>query len=676
MNRSRHKGPALVVFFLLFMALFAEARPQAFDLGRWQTPIKDQMGRGNCFIHATVAAMEAAYKRAGYGDLNLSELFSDYMGQLFFLETVEMNGQWYTSTMRVPAATERETSIQSDHAMSVESASPCVNLSIPGEKYMPYRARPLELGGHNDKNDPFWANQFTVSSLNLDPSNLPYSAMSAPKYYRIVSVEWLPKEDAKNPDAIEAVLAGGHEVIWDFRMFGDISGKVWKYGGPAGDAIPHRMLIVGYNRTDPRNPYFLVKNSWGDVGVYDTRDCYTRIAYDYLQYGEWASYIKEIAPPKPWPELAFVGRWQLEMGPRRGTLDIYHLPGMMQSSFDHCQFKDEMDRTIEDRRLGTFYEKGDPNEAYRVNGIVRGNAIELYIDFSNPSARWDLLQGWKINFVMNARNPHQLIGRYDSRQGTRGEARAERNLASISPIAIAKAEPAVSAPEVKPAGETKEELVARLEREELQKRKMVDEQASKLAEAELNRKAEEAMKIAENEKLKKEANAVPASPILQKWEELGGKAGILGSPETDEQTCPDGVGHYIHFAGGSIYWTPETGAHAIYGAIRDKWASLGWENCEFLGYPVTDETGTPDGIGRFNHFAKGGSIYWTPERGAFEIHGPIRDKWESLGWEAGELGYPISDVLMADDKESLVTHFQNGSIHWKASTGAQVEAGK
>ena len=31
----------------------------------------------------------------------------------------------------------------------------------------------------------------------------------------------------------------------------------------------------------------------------------------------------------------------------------------------------------------------------------------------------------------------------------------------------------------------------------------------------------------------------------------------------------------------------------------------------FLGYPLTDETVTPDGVGRFNGF-QGGSIYWTP----------------------------------------------------------------
>ena len=52
---------------------------------------------------------------------------------------------------------------------------------------------------------------------------------------------------------------------------------------------------------------------------------------------------------------------------------------------------------------------------------------------------------------------------------------------------------------------------------------------------------------------------------------------------------------------------------------------LGWER-SFLGYPLTDETATPDGVGRYNHF-QGGSIYWTPATGAHEVHGAIRGQW-------------------------------------------------
>lgn len=157
------------------------------------------------------------------------------------------------------------------------------------------------------------------------------------------------------------------------------------------------------------------------------------------------------------------------------------------------------------------------------------------------------------------------------------------------------------------------------------------------------------------------------------WSSLGWER-FFGYPTTDETATPDQYGRYNHFQWGSIYWTPKTGAHEIHGAIRDKWASLGWER--FFGYPTTNESTTPDGVGRYNHFDGGGSIYWTPSTGAHEIHGPIRDKWASLGWETNpNLGYPITDVLPSTSPtygNGNYTQFQHGYIYWYPSTGAYV----
>jgi uncharacterized protein with LGFP repeats len=156
--------------------------------------------------------------------------------------------------------------------------------------------------------------------------------------------------------------------------------------------------------------------------------------------------------------------------------------------------------------------------------------------------------------------------------------------------------------------------------------------------------------------------------ILDKWSSLELERGFLGYPTTDESATPDGFGHYNHFQGGSIYWTPDTGVWEVHGLIRDKWASLGWEQ-SFLGYPLTDETTTADGIGRFNHF-QGGSIYWTPNTGAWEVHGYIRDRWAALGWEKSCLGYPISDEEPATDGWERQSRFEHGIIQWSSSKGA------
>lgn len=156
--------------------------------------------------------------------------------------------------------------------------------------------------------------------------------------------------------------------------------------------------------------------------------------------------------------------------------------------------------------------------------------------------------------------------------------------------------------------------------------------------------------------------------ILQKYRALGGERSFLGLAVTNELTTPDRYGRYNHFQGGSIYWTQQTGACEVHGAIREKWASLRWEQ-GFLKYPTTDELTTPDRIGRFNHF-QGGSIYWTPSTSAHEVRGLIRNKWASMGWEKSYLGYPISDEQTTPDGRGRVSHFQGGSIYWYPDRGA------
>lgn len=89
------------------------------------------------------------------------------------------------------------------------------------------------------------------------------------------------------------------------------------------------------------------------------------------------------------------------------------------------------------------------------------------------------------------------------------------------------------------------------------------------------------------------------------------------------------------------------GAFEVHGEIGVHYRALGGSG-SVLGYPTTDETGTPDGVGRFNHF-QAGSIYWTPGTGAHEVHGLIRAFWAAAGWERNSaLGYPISDELIPD----------------------------
>lgn len=168
---------------------------------------------------------------------------------------------------------------------------------------------------------------------------------------------------------------------------------------------------------------------------------------------------------------------------------------------------------------------------------------------------------------------------------------------------------------------------------------------------------------------------VQAVPILRaraeaaiqaKHEALGGDSGPLGHSVECVGQCPDRTGYFRRFAGGMIYSHPKAGTHAVYGAILEKWASLGFET-SVLGYPIEDEKPTPDGVGRFSRF-QGGMIYWSEPTGAHEVHGAILERWQELGFERSWLGYPTSDE-QPFPQDGRVSTFQNGSIYWWPDTG-------
>jgi len=171
--------------------------------------------------------------------------------------------------------------------------------------------------------------------------------------------------------------------------------------------------------------------------------------------------------------------------------------------------------------------------------------------------------------------------------------------------------------------------------------------------------------------------ATPAGcyTVAQVYANFTGANGLLGAAAGPETMAPDGIGRFQNFAAGAIYWTPSTCGHEVNGAIVGEWNASGLSQ-GFLGYPLTDETVTPDGIGRYNHF-QNGSIYWTALTGAHEVHGAIRGRWAALGWERSALGYPVSDETDEVDGSGRVNLFEHGAIHWKRADGTiivQVDA--
>jgi hypothetical protein len=157
--------------------------------------------------------------------------------------------------------------------------------------------------------------------------------------------------------------------------------------------------------------------------------------------------------------------------------------------------------------------------------------------------------------------------------------------------------------------------------------------------------------------------------IRDVWSALGWERSVHGYPRSSELSTPNGRGRYNDFQNGGIYWLPALGAHSVHGAIYGAWARTGWEAGR-LGFPTTDETVTSDQVGRYNHF-EGGSVYWSPSTGAHVVEGAIRGRWAALGWERSYLGYPTSDEYAVPGGRR--TDFQGGSITWNAATGAVID---
>jgi len=157
--------------------------------------------------------------------------------------------------------------------------------------------------------------------------------------------------------------------------------------------------------------------------------------------------------------------------------------------------------------------------------------------------------------------------------------------------------------------------------------------------------------------------------IYALWSALDWEQGIHGYPRSSERATPNGRGRYNDFQDGGIYWLPGLGAHSVHGDIYRTWARFGWEGGR-LGFPLTNESSTPDTVGRYNDF-QGGSVYWSPGSGAHQIEGAIRDRWSSLGWERSYLGYPTSDEYAIPGGRR--SDFQGGDITWNAATGDVVD---
>jgi hypothetical protein len=368
------------------------------DLRSKQTPLKNQGGRTTCISFAAIAAIEAAYKRAGYGDLDLSEEFLNYFHKSFYLHP-----KWNDIVRKGNDPPENQLGFTGGGGGVGRLKHSRDGLLIPLEQKMPYRTSSYP-NGTDSRGNIFpsyrdYRRQKQVNGFNLHPANVNPNVYNAGQYYGVRSmVEINPKDTAK----IEAVLKKGFEVVWDFsgadRRGSRNNTPIWLPKQPGESNIAHSMLIVGFDKRDrdAKKHYFIAKNTWGPTTVRGA-DGFTLVSYGYVkESGTAAAYVTKIRPRSSWREMGFVGRWKLDFDGHKGTLDIYHLPGLNKHVF-----QDSGIRGITDRRIGVFYDR--LGKAFHVNGSIRGNKIIFYFDGRKPVLRWDKLSGRRFEYYLNDR---------------------------------------------------------------------------------------------------------------------------------------------------------------------------------------------------------------------------------------------------------------------------------
>jgi uncharacterized protein with LGFP repeats len=87
------------------------------------------------------------------------------------------------------------------------------------------------------------------------------------------------------------------------------------------------------------------------------------------------------------------------------------------------------------------------------------------------------------------------------------------------------------------------------------------------------------------------AESLRGGAIFDRWAKMGGMVSPLGAPTTPE-AAGAGAARYVRFEHGAMYWSPETGAAPVTGAIYDAWGALGFERGA-LGLPTSGEINEP-----------------------------------------------------------------------------------
>jgi Papain family cysteine protease len=349
----------------LIKSLVAPTVPDSYSLAAWQTPIRNQGNRGTCYTFASIAAMEAMYRRTFGLSLDLSEhyafqlnkigeLYLDYMtnGLPHESNTSYWGGQGNSGSLNiicryaVPLESEAPYLMQEDlERLRVDLGLPRMAGANDAEQEMIFRTLPQE----------------TIDTFEFDDRNVPTAARSRAIYQ---GTGYTPINFTISD--IENAIASNHEVVLDITTnWRRNSDGVFQYeASPAEAAQGHTILIVGYDR---RSNIFTFKNSWGSPDLDRmSYDCLTRIAGG-------ACTLDGVVSPARGPQISsrWLGNWNSDHDGWRGKLTIRRFTDHRNSN------------AAAPTKIGNWY--GPDGTRRDINGSFAENGLQSnYWMASNP----------------------------------------------------------------------------------------------------------------------------------------------------------------------------------------------------------------------------------------------------------------------------------------------------
>jgi uncharacterized protein with LGFP repeats len=163
-----------------------------------------------------------------------------------------------------------------------------------------------------------------------------------------------------------------------------------------------------------------------------------------------------------------------------------------------------------------------------------------------------------------------------------------------------------------------------------------------------------------------------AGTLLSGYVSRVAQEGALGWPTGDETNATSHglTGKYQSFQNGTLYWTASLGAFAVYGATRNAYSNAGGV-AGSLGWPTAEAVTHPANGGGSTQAFQGGVVYSSNVTGAFSLAAQVLSSYLAVGAEAGNLGWPVSDVyVITANGGGTAQGFQHGSIYYSPAAGA------